>query len=397
MYEYNELTKALLAEGYSTEDYPDYVEIDTSRLPGTDPLHNSGGGFVYKRSYIQEMVYMTGCGMCVKGDNTISNVTYYGSWNHENDCPVIRCPIDREKCEANDKRLHKSLRSGLSYISYCVCHRTNHEYNYETSFEKAWAERKRERQRKYDEYALRRNGKVCINHMYYNQYSRTWKHHYEPLDCARKCHLQSGIQEQKCPILGRPLDKKKGNVYYDLKTSGIYHDDTLFNGQTWTRIEKGIRFFEHQVSMDICTAFVKHQSAAVWEYVEREKLSRILLYDQSVTMEAMNIRVECRPSRNLEEDLEDLKNGIEVVHTSDLNKKKTLERKERRKKAKAKRIEKLEKKLIEIGYDDLAHIDRYHAKKWISDERLIELEIRREEYLREERNQPVQMKIKDFL
>ena len=61
MYEYNELTKALLAEGYSTEDYPDYVEIDTSRLPGTDPLHNSGGGFVYKRSYIQELVYMTGC------------------------------------------------------------------------------------------------------------------------------------------------------------------------------------------------------------------------------------------------------------------------------------------------------------------------------------------------
>lgn len=40
-----------------------------------------------------------------------------------------------------------------------------------------------------------------------------------------------------------------------------------------------------------------------------------------------------------------------------------LERKERRKKAKAKRIEKLEKKLIEIGYDDLADIDRYHAKK----------------------------------
>ena len=57
----------------------------------------------------------------------------------------------------------------------------------------------------------------------------------------------------------------------------------------------------------------------------------------------------------------------------------------------------MEKKLIEIGYDDLEHIDRYHAKKWISDERLIELEIRREEHLREERNQPVQMKIKDFL
>ena len=80
-----------------------------------------------------------------------------------------------------------------------------------------------------------------------------------------------------------------------------------------------------------------------------------------------------------------------------MNKKKTLERKERREKAKAKRIEKLEKKLIEIGYDELEHIDRYHAKKWISEERLIELKIRREEHLREERNQTVQMKIKDFL
>lgn len=397
MYEYNELTKALLAEGYSTEDYPDYVEIDTSRLPGTDPLHNSGGGFVYKRSYIQKMVYMTGCGMCVKGDNTISNMTYNGSWKHENDCPVIHCPIDREKCEANDKRLHKGLRSGLSYICFCVCHRTNHEYNYETSFEKAWAEKKMEIQRKYDEYALSHNGKVCMNHMYYNHYSRTWRFQYKPLNCARKCHLQSEIQEEKCPILGRFLDKKKGNVYYDLKISGIYHDDTLFNGQAWTRIEKGIRFFEHQVSMDICTAFVKHQPAAVWEYVEREKLSRMLLYDQSITMEVLNIRAESRPSRNLEEDLEDIKNGIEVVHASDLNKKNASERKERREKAKEKRIEKLEKKLIEIGYDDLEHIDRYHAKKWIPEERLTELEIKREEHLIEKRNQPIQMKIEDFL
>ena len=53
---------------------------------------------------------------------------------------------------------------------------------------------------------------------------------------------------------------------------------------------------------------------------------------------------------------------LKLFTTSDLNKKQMLERKERRKKAKAKRIEKLEKKLIEIGYDDLAHIDRYHAK-----------------------------------
>lgn len=61
------------------------------------------------------------------------------------------------------------------------------------------------------------------------------------------------------------------------------------------------------------------------------------------------------------EDLENIKNGSEVIHASDLNKKKTLERK-RREKAKVKRIEKLENMLIKIGYDGLEHIDCFHVK-----------------------------------
>ena len=53
-----------------------------------------------------------------------------------------------------------------------------------------------------------------------------------------------------CPILGRPLDKAKGNVYYDIKKTYRRYDldGTLFEGQIDTEIEKGIRFFEHPVS-----------------------------------------------------------------------------------------------------------------------------------------------------
>lgn len=36
-------------------------------------------------------------------------------------------------------------------------------------------------------------------------------------------------------------------------------------------------------------------------------------------------------------------------------------------------------------------------KKWISEERLTELEIKRKEHLIEKRNQPIQMKIENFL
>ena len=49
--EYNELTKRLLAEGYTVDHYPDYVQVDTSRLPGNNPLNNLSGGFEYKRFY----------------------------------------------------------------------------------------------------------------------------------------------------------------------------------------------------------------------------------------------------------------------------------------------------------------------------------------------------------
>lgn len=86
---------------------------------------------------------------------------------------------------------------------------------------------------------------------------------YDPLRCARSgCHGVStgNIGEGViCPVLGRKLDPKRGNVYYDVKTRGRRYDldGTLFEGQIDTVIQKGIRFLEHPVSMDICRSIVK--------------------------------------------------------------------------------------------------------------------------------------------
>ena len=55
-------------------------------------------------------------------------------------------------------------------------------------------------------------------------------------------------------MLGHELDKKRGNVFYDVKISYLRNDlnGTLFEGQVDTQIIKGKKLFDHPVSMDIC-------------------------------------------------------------------------------------------------------------------------------------------------
>lgn len=65
-----------------------------------------------------------------------------------------------------------------------------------------------------------------------------------------------------------------------------------------------------------------------------------------------------------------------------LNKKICKSSKERRRQAQEKRINRLEKKILEIGYENLEEysIDEVYADKWLTEERLLELgEIRQQE------------------
>lgn len=398
---YNLLTQRLLAEGYTAENYPkDKVHIAGGyHTTSSGPLDNVYGGFEYNRVYCDNFLYKTGCGMYAKGSSVLTNMNYMGEeWCHENDNPVIRCPYDKAECPLNDKRLYGTFGGGLCIECWCVCHKTDAPYDYEYSIEKANQERQDEKRRKYQEYSDAHNGRVCQNHMYYNERTREWNMHYEPAKCASMCFAQNGY----CPVLGRKLNEKRGNVYYDLKTSGVKKQTeaqhSLFEGERWTHIEKGMRVFKNPCSMDICEAFIKVQSDKILSDYKINHSMECLL-DKSFRAEILNIRAESKPSRDLMQDLQDIRDGIEISHASDSEKQKKEAKKEKRKLTKQKNIERLEKKIVEVGYENLEKhsVDRVHADKWLTPERLEELAQIRQQKAKEEQEKPVQLSLFEMM
>ena len=399
MEKYNNLTRRLLDEGYTAENYPkDKVHIAGGCYSQNgNPLDNIYGGFEYNRIYCDAFTYKTGCGMYVVGKNVIDSMGFCGEeWCHENDNPVIRCPYDKLNCPMNDERLQGMFGGGSCIQCFCVCHKTEEHYDYENSFEKEEKKRQEEKNRKYQEYADVHNGRICSRHMIYNERTREWHMNYEPYSCAKMCYSQNGY----CPVLGRELSKKRGNVYYDLKTSGTVKQQeeqcSMFDGEQWTHIEKGMRVFDNPCSMDICEAFVKVQSDKILHDYEVNH-STEYMFDKSFKAEILNIRAESKPSRDLIQDLQDIKDGITIVHASDSEKRMKEQKKERRKLAQQKKIAKLEKVLIDVGYENLEpySMNRVHADKWLDPERLGELAQLRQQKIKEEQEKPVQLSLFD--
>lgn len=404
MGEYNKLTKMLLSQGYTAEYYPkDIVRIASGCFSRSgNPLENIYGGFKYASWYADSFTYRTGCGMYVHGSNVIPDMGYMSEeWCHENDNPVIRCPFDKPECPQNDPRLHGTIGGGLCIQCFCVCHRTDEEYVYEESYEYQEQLRRDEKNKKYQEFSDARDGRVCEQHMFYDERTREWSFRYNPKRCAVFCYSQNGY----CPILGKELSTKKGNVYYDLKRSGVKQhkrpgeQTSIFDGESWTRIEKGIRYFPKPCSIDICKAFVKVQGKKKIQsdYEFSHSFDR-LLYPET-TVEVLNVRAEVRASRDIEQDLQDIRNGITVTHASDMEKEKKAKKKEKRQAAQQKRVARLEKRLISMGYENLEphSLDKVHADKWLGSERIAELEAIRQENIRKEANMLVQGSILDLM
>lgn len=399
MKKYNVLTERLLAEGYTADNFPkDKVHIAHGCYSG-NPLDNIYGGFEYNRIFCESFTYKTGCGMYVKGINVLSSMGFMGEeWCHENDNPVIRCPFDKPDCPCNDPRLHEVSGGGTCIQCWCVCHRTDESYEYENSFEKVEKERQEEKNRKYKEYSDAHNGRVCENHMFYDERTRTWSQHYEPTRCAALCFSQNGY----CPILGRQLSRKRGNVYYDLKESGAVKKTSdqisMFDKDRWERATKGIRYLKKPCSMDICEAIVKTQADDIRRNYEINHSSEFMM-DRTWKFEIYNIRAESKPSRDLLQDLQDIRDGIPIYFEDDLIKSEKERKKSKRELSKKKAIDKLEKKIIEVGYSNLEEhsLDRVHADKWIKPDRLEELEKIRDRKIKEKQERPVQLSLFDMM
>ena len=151
-------------------------------------------------------------------------------------------------------------------------------------------------------------------HTRWNDWTGKWEQHYDPIHCSHVC-VNSG---KNCDLTGKTVSTKKGNVFYDVRISYIRDDDTIFSGQEVVRINKGVKLLKSPTSITICEQIVKRCQEDI-KKKERDKYGmKIALSGWKV--EIMNIRAEQRESRDLMQDLQDISEGIEVVHVSDKEK-----------------------------------------------------------------------------
>lgn len=359
--ELNLLTQELLLAGYSEEDYPDYVQIPAGSY-GKSLSDNTSGGFEFRRDYVAEQYYQSGCGLYVTERNCISDMWYMNvCWCFENDNVLIHCPYRKKKC-----RLNNPILSGMeSSFCFCSCHMAV-KYEYENSVEKLLKEQEQEKEELYEQFKAEHQGKICRNHMYYDPVERKWSLRYDPLRCVGRCY------SDYCPVRSRPLAEEKGNVFYDVRVSTVRRDESLFDGEPLVHVIKGKKLLKKRVSMDICRAVAAFDSTreAIFSREWWNGYSMRKLYDPDLKVEIINIRAGCRECRNLEQDLEDTRNGILVVHDSD----RTKARKEQKRERKQKRQELLERRIEKNGYESLDKAKRRQAEKQIGKERIKELD-----------------------
>lgn len=393
MSKYNLLTQRLLAEGWTADNHPDYVKVGGGYFGRGDPLDNFYGGFQYTREYRESLTFRTGCGLLVKGSELgFGSMSFNGiDWTVENDCPVITCPLRPDHCE---KRFSSCLGGagggGVVKIFQCDLRQTDEPYVYEKSIRKVKHDMDAEQNRQLEDYIRRKKGRYCVWHAHYNYWSKEWKQVYNPMQCARMCQNIG----KTCLLTGKEISKKRGNVFYDVRVSWIHNEGDLFDGQEEVHITRGVRFLDHPTSIAICEQIAKRCRQEIVDKEVRRRHADILLH--KIKVEVFNIRAEQRESRDLLQDLSDLRLGIKISYDSDDKKAAKEAKSARRKKAKEARIRRMEKRIIEVGYHNLDDLEKNRALKLLDYDRIEELEAEREQRMIEKESEPKQMSLFDM-
>jgi len=357
----NELTKLLLNAGYTKEEPPDFVE----------KWNDFYGGWTYNHKIIYRLVFETPCGLLVSGAELYGGtMAYMGmDFTFENNNYVVCCPkFNRDgPCELNHELLRNSSIGSYEKIIHCACHLSNKPYEYEHSLEKAHDDVHAESDILFKEFNKKHNGRACRHHSHYNRATRTWHIYYNPQEyCTNNICTY-------CHLLQKDISEKKGNVYYDEKKTWIDKGNELIPDETRVTIRKGIKLLERSVSVTICEAIAKY---AGWRI--REQKSHIQFREEikypDIHKEIFNIRCEARPSRDLFQDLQDIQDGIQIIHANDEIKAKKESKKQRRIAYKENKIKVLEKKIFTLGYDKMKDLDQIKAKKLLGIKRIIEIE-----------------------
>ena len=300
-----------------------------------------------------QKAFMSGCGLYVSWEKCINDIDYLEeTFCFENDNVVFRCPWHKKNCEQN----HPLLRE--DNFGFCACHMVS-DYQYEKSAEYLEDQADQKKEELFQKFKEQHKNCICKMHMSYNYEKQEWSLQYNPMRCM------CGPGEY-CMLRGRPLSKKTGNIYYDLKVSTIRKDDTFFAGEPVVTITRGKKFLQSKVSVDICEEIVKRKQEDIFDKEWWNGYSMQALYDPDLKVEILNVRVATRLTRDKAQDTEDKKAGIYIGYEADFAKAK----KKWKQKRKEKRLEQTKRKIVQKGWESLNDTEQRFMKKRLSAEQI---------------------------
>lgn len=367
----NELTKKLLAEGYTKDNHPDYVKW-------YDNMHE----FEYTSEFLSQSTWQAPCGVMRKGPFTHSYTCFGGvDWRIENNNYNFACPYRKKECE----HWHPILKK-LNMAGKCSWQMTD-TYDYNNSAEKIEDERKRQiginLEKKFGH-----PGMIHCNCCHIDQDTLKPYFNFNPSKCIN--FMRNGCNNKVCYCTKKERDLTLANIYYDVKTTTEIKQGFIV--KPVIQIIKGKKLFEARKAMTDLELYLKVYPNVIQEREESRHSSQLFFskyHGKKFELEVLNIRIEKRESRDLLQDLEDIRNGIEVIHESDSIKK----QKERRDEREQIRISKLESKILKVGYDGLSEIDQYRVYKSLDEDRILELE---DERLKPKELEPEQVMFGDY-
>lgn len=364
--EINKLSQRLLSEGYTEDQTP----------PGCNPWNRFYGGWTYRYQSRLNTVFETPCGLLLQR----AEISHSGSmgymgieWMEENDNSTIICPYyDRTTpCKLNHPLLEAQANAGCHYESlhFCAVHETDKAYSYETSAQRVRDLANQEQERLWQEFSKRHKGRICKHQCRYNRHTKEWTANYCPEMCiSYGCTF--------CDVLQVKIDvQKRGNVFYDEKSTWQIAGEGLFDEHERVSVVKGKRLYDKPIPLQICEAIVKYGLRHVKDRLILNRHS-VLFFNPNLKIEFINFRAEKKVGRDLLQDLNDVANGIAVVHEADQVKQSAEAKRQRKKAAADRKVATAERKILQNGLDTLTGYQRERMERILGYDRCMELDER---------------------
>lgn len=314
----NDLTWRLFDEGCTPDNHPNNVRWVDHKYE-----------FEYTLKWLISSIWESPCGLLKNGINSHHEMGYMGiDWQPENNNPVFRCPLKNINCEQNHELLIGHKCQG---VVDCAFRLTDKPHDYEKSIERINDEKEAYKKRLYDDLLQRLRGHLCYHHAHWDDDNNLWSQKYDPSNC-----ISAFCNKSICVLTRKVIETKKGNVFFDLKITRYLHDGSLWDGEKTANIIKGKKVFNSPLSITICEAYARFNQEDILEK-EKMKMHGELFLNPDTEIEILRARAEIRESRNLLQDLQDVQEGLNVKHDSDLKKATKEVKSERLKKAKEKR------------------------------------------------------------